>query len=133
MVFINVAGGKSLIAPRALKHSIRHNCGFGDNFFRDNIAFRQKLISNTKHLLVHKILFNLTTFVTCILKSCKIEICDCCFAVTYQYKIENAHIYCVTGGSHQAWRINLSQYVSAYPPSLQEKCGLHHLGLRNIF
>jgi hypothetical protein len=42
MVFIDVSGGESLIASGALKHSIGHDYGFRDDFFRYNIAFRQK-------------------------------------------------------------------------------------------
>jgi hypothetical protein len=52
MVLVDVSGGKSLIASWALKHSIWHNCGFRDNFFGNNIAFRQKVTSDNRHLVV---------------------------------------------------------------------------------
>jgi hypothetical protein len=50
MVFVNVSGSKCLVASRALKHSIRHYCGFRDNLFRDNIALRQKNTSHQAHI-----------------------------------------------------------------------------------
>jgi hypothetical protein len=42
MILIDVSGLEGLIAPWTLKHAIRHNDGFRDDFFRDYIALRQK-------------------------------------------------------------------------------------------